>query len=76
MRLNSALVDKVCDAQRVSNRELARRAGVSPQFLLRLRRGDRTASVGTIKSIGDALELPFETVLLAHEPRQRVKESQ
>ena len=75
MRLNSALVDKVCDAQRVSNRELARRAGLSPQFLLRLRRGDRTASEGTIKCIGEALELPLETVLLPHQPRQRVKDT-
>lgn len=76
MRLNSVVVDKVCDVQRVSNRELARRSGLSPQFLLRLRRGDRTASESTIRSIGDALKLPLEAVLLPHQPRERVKESQ
>jgi transcriptional regulator with XRE-family HTH domain len=68
MRLNGSLVDTLCDARRISNRELARQVGCTPQFLLRLRRDERTASEGTIKSIGDVLGVPLAAVMLPHRP--------
>lgn len=68
MRLNGAVVDVMCDTRRMTNRQLARRIDKSSQFVLRLRRGERTASLGTIQSIADVLEVPLEAVLLPHEP--------
>lgn len=72
MRLNGIAVDAICESKGVTNRELARRMGKSPQFVLRLRRGERTASLGTIQRAADAVEVPLEAVLLPHRP---VKES-
>lgn len=68
MKLNSAVVDAVCESRGISNRQLAKRIGKTPQFVLRLRRHERTASLGTIQGVADALDLPLEVCVLPHEP--------
>lgn len=71
MRLNTEVVDMACEAKKVTNRHLARQIGKSSQFVLRLRRGERTASLSTIQSVADVLELSLESVLLPHQKPQR-----
>jgi transcriptional regulator with XRE-family HTH domain len=68
MRLNSPVVDVVATERRLSNRQLALKSGVSPRFLARLRKGQRTASRDTIRRIANVLEIPVDSVLLPHEP--------
>lgn len=72
MRLNAPVVDVVAYEKRLNNSQLAQRSRITRQFLLRLRRGERTASLGTILRIAEALEVPVEAIVLPHEP---VKES-
>ena len=74
MRANSSVVDALCESKQLGNRELARRMGKSSQFVMRLRRGERTASLSTIKIMADVLEVPLESLLLPHEkPRADAK---
>ena len=68
MRLNAPVVDVVAYEKRLNNSQLAARSRLSRQFLLRLRRGERTASLGTIHRIAEALEVPVESILLPHRP--------
>lgn len=68
MRLNAPVVDVVAYEKRLNNAQLAARSRVTRQFLLRLRRGDRTASLGTIERIAEALEVPVESIVLPHQP--------
>lgn len=72
MRLNGPVVELLCYERRVGNRELARRVGKTSQFLLRARRGERTLSESTIKSIASALEVPPETITLP-EPQKAAR---
>lgn len=73
MRLNAPVVDVVAYEKRLNNAQLAARSRVTRQFLLRLRRGERTASLGTIERIAEALGVPVESIVLPHRP---VKEPQ
>lgn len=68
MRLNAPVVDVVAYEKRLNNSQLARHSRVSRQFLLRLRRGERTASLGTIERIAQALGVPVESIVLPHHP--------
>lgn len=67
MRLNVPVVDVVAYEKRLNNSQLAKHSRVTRQFLLRLRRGERTASLGTIQRIADALGVPVEAIVLPHE---------
>lgn len=68
MRLNSPVVDLMASERCLTNRQLALKVGVNPRFLGRFRKGERTASLGTIQRIADVLEVPLDSILLPHRP--------
>jgi transcriptional regulator with XRE-family HTH domain len=68
MKANGPAIDAVAYARRLNNRQLAHRAGVTPSFLRRLRKGERTASESTFQRIAEALEAPIDAIMLPHEP--------
>lgn len=50
-------------AQRMTQEQLAERAGISLSFLGHIERGTRKASVETLVNISNALSLPLDTML-------------
>ncbi|RMD68283.1 MAG: XRE family transcriptional regulator [Gammaproteobacteria bacterium] len=48
------------EAARMSQRELAKRIGVSPSFVSRIEAGERGVSLDTLKAIAKALELSVD----------------
>lgn len=71
----SALIRQVGDSvracrtsRRMSRRELSERSGVSPRYLVKLEGGDGNISIGLLKKIALALEVPIEQFLIDAEP--------
>lgn len=58
-------------SRRMSRRELSERSGVSPRYLVKLESGDGNISIGLLKKIALALEVPIEQFLMDTEPRCR-----
>ena len=68
MRLNPTAVDALAYELRLNTSQLARKAGISRQYCGRLRRGERTASLSTIRSIAGALGTTVKEITLEGEP--------
>ena len=49
-------------SKHIGSRELARRAGVSHQFMVRIQQGTRGASEQTMAAISAALDVPVEAI--------------
>jgi transcriptional regulator with XRE-family HTH domain len=69
---NDAKLRKVRKRRNLSRRELARRVGVSHQFLGRLENGDATASADTMGRLAYELGVPLESITKA-EPAGRAR---
>ena len=62
MKPNDAKLRRVRKRRKLTRRELARRVGVSHQFLGRLEKGDTTASVATMERLADELGVSLEAI--------------
>lgn len=67
MRLNPAAVDALAYELRLNTSEIARRAGITRQYCGRLRRGERSASLGTVRRIAAALGTTVNQITLEGE---------
>lgn len=64
-KLRCSQLRAIRQARGISGRELARRAGVDPSFLLRLERGERRARFGTVLAVAAALGIDPDELLEA-----------
>lgn len=52
--------------KRLSNAEFGQLIGVSHSMASRIKSGDRLPSVGTLSRIHEVLDIPLDTLVLAH----------
>lgn len=62
-RPNGTTIEALRVARHLSNSELARRAGISRQYMGRIQDGKRGASLAVLKQIADALEVEIAVII-------------
>lgn len=62
MKPNGNVIKTLRESKHIGSRELARRCGISHQFMVRIQQGQRGASPQTIEAIAKALGVSIETI--------------
>jgi transcriptional regulator with XRE-family HTH domain len=64
MKPNGIAIKEFRESRHIGSRELARRASISHQFLVRIQQGRRGASQETIEAIAEALGVSIASITL------------